>query len=204
MSSYVVIGNNRSTIICDIKRVMFIKRQIPSTEEDIEEYKKFVELIENLKKASSIYHIEINENVTVNKLSLKFYIDNLIMSAVMEAFYSGNNIDFNYIINAIYPRIPKWIWRLKITVNDCQMAISKLVRLGLLEPIESENNHNPIFKITDDGIKALQEQTFQNLAVSSFFSYQTYIMNRRSFWMTILMLIVAIMSVFVTIFTLNR
>jgi hypothetical protein len=183
---------------------MFKKRQIHLTEEDIEEYKKKVDLIEDLKKVSSVYHIEMKENVTVKKLSLKFYINNLIMSAIMDAFYSQNEIDYKDINNIIYHRIPKWIWRLKITNYDNQKAISILVRLGFLIPIESVKKHNLIFKITDNGIKALQEQTFQNLAVSSFFSYQTYIMNRRSFWMTILMLIVTIMSVIVTISTLNR
>lgn len=183
---------------------MFKKRKGIPTEKEIDDYKKIVDLITDLKDVSSVYHIERKENVTASKLSSKYYIDNLIMSAVMEAFYDGNEINFKDLNNAIYHRIPKWVWLFKITVLDNQMAVIKLVRLGFIKSIDSENKHNVTFQITDDGIKALQEQTFQNLAASSFFSYQTYIMNIRSFWMTILMLIVTIMSVVITIISLNK
>ena len=175
------------------------KKQDP-TKEDIEDYNKIIDLIKNLKDASSVYNIEKKENVTANKLSSRFFIDNLIMSAVMEAFYSGNEIYLKDINNLIHDRIPQYTWLFKMTRLDNQRAVYKLVRLGFLQQVETKDKLNLKFEITNDGIKALQDQTFQNLAASSFFSYQTYKMNIRSFWMTILMLIVTIMSVIVTLF----
>lgn len=89
--------------------------------------------------------------------------------------------------------------------------ISKMIRLGLVEAIETDNKYAPNFKITDDGIKAYQEHTFQTLATSSFFNYQTYQLNKKADRMSKLMLaatiasvLVAILSVIVTIWVARK
>lgn len=174
------------------------------SEKENEENKKMASLILEMKELSSVYHIDKHVNITTGKVSSKFYIDNLIMSAIMESFYNGNECSYKDFINCIHERFPKWTWRLKLSTIDDKNAVSKLIRLGFIEYVESEDKYNPKFKITDNGIKALQEQTFQILAASSFFSHQTYLINKRSFWLTIIMLIVTILSVVVTIKSLNK
>lgn len=178
------------------------KETTPS-EMDFEDSEKIVSLIQEMKEMSSVYHIDRQINVTTGKLASKFYIDNLIMSAIMESFYNGNERSYKDINNCIYKKIPKWTWRLKLTTFDIQNSVIKLGRLGFIKYVESESKYNSKYEITDKGIKALQEQTFQILAASSFFSHQTYLINRRSFWVTIMVLIITILSMVVTVKSLN-
>jgi hypothetical protein len=179
-------------------------REINLSEKDTEDIKKKIDLTKNLMDATSMDHIDMNENAKTSKLSCQFYIDNLIMSTVMESFYSGDEINYKEIDNRIHHKAPKWIWFLQMSKSDINRAVFKLIWLGFIQSIKSKDENNQKFRITDDGIKALKEQIFQNLEASSFFSYQTYIMNRRSFFMTILMLLVTIASVVVTIISLKR
>ena len=174
------------------------------SEEEIEENEKMVSQILDMKELSSVYHIDRQVSITTGKVSSKFYIDNLILSTIMESFYNGNECSYKDFNNCIYERFPKWTWRLKLSTIDNKNAVSKLIRLGFIEYVGLEGKYNPKFKITDNGIKALREQTFQILAASSFFSHQTYLINKRSFWLTIIMLIVTILSVIVTIKSLNK
>ena len=78
-----------------------------------------------------------------------------------------------------------------------------MIRLGLVEPIETDNKYAPNFKITDDGVKAYQAHTFQSLATSSFFNYQTYRMSILMMIVTIISVLVAILSIIVTIYVTN-
>jgi len=180
------------------------KKEIDTAEKNIEDYQKMQSALQDLKNVTSVYYVKTEPNITTNKLSCGFYVDNLIMAAVMESFYSGNERSFKDINMSIRQKIPKWIWRLKLSLLDIHKSIYKLSRLGFIQLINVEDKYNPKYKMTVDGVKALQNQTFQNLAATSFFSYQTYIMNRKSFWLTIFMLIVTIMSVIVTIISLNK
>ena len=99
----------------------------------------------------------------------------------------------------IYNRIPKKDYLFKLRVVDNPIAVGKLVRLGLLEKNITENEYNPKFKITEAGIKAMQQQTFQTLAASSFYNYQTYKLNKRMLWMSLCMLLTAIVSIVVSV-----
>jgi hypothetical protein len=77
-----------------------------------------------------------------------------------------------------------------------------MIRFGFIIPKKTENIDLPLFEITEIGISALQQQTFQSLAASSFYNYHTHLLNKRSLWMNLWMLIVTIASVVVTIITL--
>ena len=99
--------------------------------------------------------------------------------------------------------IPKeFTWN--ISVARINLIISKMIRLGLVEPIETDNKYAPNFKITDDGVKAYQAHTFQSLATSSFFNYQTYRMSILMMIVTIISVLVAILSIIVTIYVTNK
>lgn len=120
------------------------------------------------------------------------------MSAVLEAFSLKNEVSFADLNKAIANYVPEeFIW--DISVPRINLIISKMVRLGFVEPLETDNKYAPNFKITPEGIKAYQEHTFQTLAASSFFSYQTYLLNKKADKMSHKMLCVTRVSVLATI-----
>jgi hypothetical protein len=84
------------------------------------------------------------------------------------------------------------------------MIIAKMIRLGFIEKIESENEYHPnfIIIITEDGIKIHQNQTLQTLASSAFYSYHTHLLNKevkvlskRMFWLTVVSVVVTVLSI---------
>ena len=176
------------------------------TEEEKEGMAKLFESFKELVKSCEPYsNIEPVLKNTASTLSERFYQEHFIMSAILEAFFFKNEISFKELNETIVNYVPKgFIW--DISVARINLVISKMIRLGLVEAIETDNKYAPNFKITDDGIKAYQEHTFQTLATSSFFNYQTYQLNKKADRMSKLMLaatiasvLVAILSVIVTI-----
>jgi hypothetical protein len=125
------------------------------------------------------------------------------MAAVLDAFYNKDQMNYRELNESVINYVPKeLIWQLPATFF--QYIIIKMIRLGLIIPVESEDKFLPSFKISEDGTKALQQQTFQNLAASSFYNFQTFILNKRSMRINVLMLIVTIMSVIVTVLTILK
>jgi Mg2+ and Co2+ transporter CorA len=125
------------------------------------------------------------------------------MSAVLEAFSFNNEINFKDLNETILNYVPKkFIWEIRVT--ELNQIIGKMIRLGFIEPIKTNNEYNPKFKITIKGIETIQQQTYQSLASSSFFNYQTFQLSKRANKMNVLMLIVTIMSVIVTLMTIFK
>ena len=183
-------------------------REISKNPENMteEERKDMAELFASLKevgKACEPYDIKTIRKNTVNTLSKRFYQEHFIMSAVLESYFVKNEISFKELNETIVNYIPKeFTWN--ISVARINLIISKMIRLGLVEPIETDNKYAPNFKITDDGVKAYQAHTFQSLATSSFFNYQTYRMSILMMIVTIISVLVAILSIIVTIYVTNK
>lgn len=130
------------------------------------------------------------------------------MAAILEAFLIDEKLDFKDLNKAVYSYVPKdFIW--DIPANTSQVVIVKMIRLGYIEAMQSENEVLPKFSITKLCVEILQQQTFQNLSATSFFNYQTHLLNQqsqllsnRSFKINVLAISVAILSVILTIITL--
>ncbi len=168
------------------------------TEEEKNNMSKVFKAFKELGKAFEPYNTEPILNNTANTLSERFYQEHFIMAAVLEAFCIKNEISFKELNKTIINYVPKeFIW--DIPVARINFVISKMIRLGLIEFVETDNKYAPNFKITNDGVKAYQEHTFQTLATSSFFNYQTYQINKKADKISKLMLIVTIISVLVAI-----
>ena len=173
-------------------------REISKNPENMteEERKDMAELFASLKevgKACEPYDIKTIRKNTVNTLSKRFYQEHFIMSAILESFFVKNEISFKKLNETIVNYIPKeFTWN--ISVARINLIISKMIRLGLVEPIETDNKYAPNFKITDDGVKAY----------SSFFNYQTYRMSILMMIVTIISVLVAILSIIVTIYVTNK
>lgn len=164
------------------------------TDEEKKEMTALFETFKELGKACDAYKIQHILKNTANTLSERFYQEHFIMSAVLEAFFFKNEISFKELNETIVNYVPKeFIW--DISVARINLVISKMIRLGLVKAIEIDNEYAPNFKITDDGIKAYQAHTFQSLATSSFFNYQTYQLNKKADRMSKLMLFATIISV---------
>ena len=174
------------------------------TEEEKEGMAKLFESFKELVKSCEPYsNIEPVLKNTASTLSERFYQEHFIMSAILEAFFFKNEISFKELNETIVNYVPKgFIW--DISVARINLVISKMIRLGLVEAIETDNKYAPNFKITDDGVKAYQAHTFQSLATSSFFNYQTYRMSILMMIVTIISVLVAILSIIVTIYVTNK
>lgn len=180
------------------------KEPIKATEQDINNFNKCNEALVDLKNVLAPYHVDIKTNITNGKAAARLYIDYFLMSAALDAFYNHNVLEFKEINEVIYNRIPKKDYLFKLKVVDNLIAVGKLSRLGLLEKIKTIDKDNPKFKITEAGVKAMQQQTFQTLAASSFYNYQTYKLNKRTLWMSLCMLIVALLSMALSLVTFQR
>lgn len=167
------------------------------TEEEKEDMAKLFGLVNELRKMCEPYRdVEPLLKNTASTLSERFYQEHFIMAGVLEAFFFKNEISFNELNKTLVDYVPKeFVWDL--SVARIELVILKMVRLGLVEAIETANKYAPDFKITEDGIKACQAHTFQTLATSSFFSYQTYRLNKKANRMSGLMLVATIVSVMV-------
>lgn len=168
------------------------------TEEEKKGMSKLFETLRELGKVCESYNIECNSKNTTNRLSKRFYQEHFIMSAILEAFFIKDEISFKELNQTIANYIPQeFIW--DIPVAQINLVIVKMKRLGFIELVETENEYAPNFKITDDGAKAYQVHTFQTLATSSFFNYQTYHLNKKADRISKLMLIATIVSILVAI-----
>lgn len=181
----------------------YIKHPEKISEEEWQDYHKMIEGIMEMKQSFANYNIDIKTNNTSDNISKMFYQEHFIMAGILEAFYSGDEISFKQLNESLLNYFPKeFLWN--TTVVYINSIIARMIQLGFINPIKTDDKYSPKFKITDLGINALQQQTFQNLASSSFFNYQTHILNKRSVRMNILMLIVTIVSVLVTIITILK
>jgi len=177
------------------------------TNEEREEFIQMIKIVEEMRKASECYHFDINKNNNSHRVASNFYQEHLVRAAILEAFIDSEEISYKELNKFIFNYVPnEFIW--DVPVNVIQCIIAKMIRLGFVIPIDTGDKYMPKFRITEDGIKILQQHTFQNLASSSFFNYQTNLINERSIslnkkslYMNILMLIVTIASVIVTILT---
>lgn len=168
------------------------------TNEEIQEFKKLIEIFNDLGKSFEAYKLDVYSNNTTKNLSKRFYQEHFIMAGVLEAFIIKNEITFKELNQSLHKYAPKdFLW--DITAHYQNSIITKMIRLGLICPIKTDNKYMPKFTITDDGVLAYQQQTYQTLASTSFFNYQTYQLSKRANRMNKLMLLVTILSVVVTV-----
>lgn len=181
------------------------------TDEEKEDYKKMVEKFSEFGKSIKAYTIDKEiANNTTEVISERFYKEFFIMSAILEAFYVKDKISFVELNQNIYNHVPKeFLYEMSVSYQN--LIISKMIRLGFIEVLETGDKYMPDFKITPEGVKIYQEQQLQSIAASSFFSHQALSLNKKTeklniiiLWLTGLMLVVTICSVIVTILSLKN
>lgn len=152
-----------------------------ATAEDIKALNEIHELFNTFKdKIKPFEGISLNSGRTIKEIAKRFYQENLILSAILEAFvykekYCFSDLNkwvFNYVDN-------DFIWDVSIPYYN--MCMAKLCNNGLLKAeFQDTSDSNPSITITDQGRDALRQQTFANLAQSSLFNYQASLSNEQS------------------------
>lgn len=152
-----------------------------ATDEDIKALNEIHELFNTFKdKIKPFEGISLNSGRTIKEIAKRFYQENLILSAILEAYvykekYCFSDLNkwvFNYVDN-------DFIWDVSIPYYN--MCMAKLCNNGLLKAeFQDTSDSNPSITITDKGRDALRQQTFANLAQSSLFNYQASLSNEQS------------------------
>ena len=86
----------------------------------------------------------------------------------------------------------------EVSVARYNLYLAKLAILGLIE-VTKEDKYNPTFAITEEGIVAIRQQNYSNLAQTALFNLQTLKLSKRAVWQNWMMIIVAVASIVVAI-----
>jgi len=177
-----------------------------ASEEDLKAMEEAMNLIKEFKEQSKyiLNGITPKSGRSQEELAKSYYEETMLMAAVLESFvYSPeqqyqdvNKFVFNYTDNAFI---------FDVSVARYNLYLAKLAILGLIE-VTKEDNYNPTFAITEEGIAAIRQQNYSNLAQSALFNLQTQRLNdqslklsKRTVWQNWMMIIVAFASVIVAI-----
>jgi hypothetical protein len=172
-----------------------------ASEEDLKTIENAVNQIKEMGKRAKplMYGVTLESGRTKEEIAHCYYVETMLMTAILESFLTGveqeykdiNKFVFNYTDKAFLFEVP---------ISDYFSCMAKLCALGLLE-ITKEDKYNPSFVITAEGLVALRQQTYANLAQAALFNLKTQQLNdktlelsKRSVKQNWLMLAVAIAS----------
>ena len=181
-----------------------------ATEEDINAMKDIFDKLNLLKKNLYPYEcVPVSSGRPIKEIAIRFYQENLILSAILEAFVYKDKYRFADLNKWVFDYIDKdFIWDLSIPYYH--MCVTKLCNIGLLkEEFKDKEDFNPEISITGEGKCALRQQTYANLAQSSLFNYQASLsnevsvkLNRQIKWITRTSVLVSICALAVAIIAL--
>lgn len=183
-----------------------------ATEDDVNALRDIFDKLNLLKSSLKPYEgITMDSGRPIKEIALRFYQENLILSAILDAFVYKENYYFVDLNKWVFDYVDKdFIWEVSIPYyNRC---VAKLCNIGLLKAESNdEKDINPKISITDEGKNALRQQTYANLAQSSLFNYQASLSNEESVklnkqikWITVTSVIVSVLALFVAIIALLR
>ena len=131
------------------------------------------------------------------ELAKSYYEETMLMAAVLESFVYSNEQEYKDINKFVFNYTDKgFFW--EVSVARYNLYLAKLAILGLIK-VTKEDKYNPTFAITDEGIVAIRQQNYSNLAQAALFNLQTLKLSKRAVWQNWMMIIVAIASVVVAI-----
>lgn len=176
-----------------------------------EELKAFVDcvcLMEEMGKQIEplINGVTMESGRTKEEIAYSYYVETMLMSAILESFVTSSVQEYKGINKFVFNYTDKELfWDMPVTTY--YKCLAKLCKVGLLE-LTKDDNYNPSFDITEDGLLALRQQTYSNLAQSALFNLKTQQLNdqtlelsKRAVKQNRMMLVVAVASVIVAIFS---
>lgn len=131
------------------------------------------------------------------ELAKSYYEETMLMAAVLESFVYSQEQEYKDINKFVFNYTDKgFFW--EVSVARYNLYLAKLAILGLIE-VTKEDKYNPIFAITDEGIVAIRQQNYSNLAQAALFNLQTLKLSKRAVWQNWMMIIVTVASVVVAV-----
>lgn len=131
------------------------------------------------------------------ELAKSYYEETMLMAAVLESFVYSHEQEYKDINKFVFNYTDKgFFW--EVPVARYNLYLVKLAILGLIE-VTKEDKYNPSFAITKEGLAAIRQQNYSNLAQAALFNLQTLKLSRRAVWQNWMMIIVAVASVVVAI-----
>jgi hypothetical protein len=130
-------------------------------------------------------------------LAKSYYEETMLMAAVLESFVYCPEQEYKDINKFVFNYTDKgFIW--EVPVARYNIYLAKLVILGLIE-VTKEDKYNSTFAVTEEGIVAIRQQNYSNLAQAALFNLQTLRLSKRAVWQNWMMIIVAVASIVVAI-----
>lgn len=131
------------------------------------------------------------------KMAKSYYEETMLMAAILESFVYSPEQEYKDINKFVFNYTDKgFFW--EVPVARYNLYLVKLAILGLIE-VTKEDKYNPTFAITEEGVNAIRQQNYSNLAQTALFNLQTLQLSKRAVWQNWMMIIVAIASVVVAI-----
>ena len=182
-----------------------------ASEEDLRAFAECMKMMNELGKTISpiMNGVSAESGRSKEEIAYAYYVDTMLMAAILESFTLStgeqeykdiNKFVFNYTDKA-------FMWDMPITTYF--RCLARLRSMGLLE-LTKEDKYNPSFKITDEGILALQEQTYANLAQTALFNLKTQQLNDQTIelskrsvrqnWMMLAVAVASAIAAFVSVF----
>lgn len=127
------------------------------------------------------------------------YVEHFLMSSILDAFMHRGSLNLKELFGILFnQKIPKYFLS-NVPVNHFDLIIIKMIKLGYVEPYREEKTVVPIFQLTDLGITTLQQRTLENLALSSFYSYQSYKLDKRAIYLSLIATVISVIAVIISI-----
>lgn len=177
-----------------------------ASEEDLKALAESVRLIKEMGKSVEplINGVTLESGRTKEEIAYGYYVDTMLMAAILESFTMVKEQEYKDISKFVFNCTDKaFFWDMPVTTY--YSCLAKLCAIGLLK-LTKEDKYNPSFAITDDGVAALRQQTYANLAQTVLFNLKTQQLNdktlelsKRAVRQNWLMLVVALASVVVAI-----
>lgn len=158
----------------------FMEHPERASDEDFKAIDKAMKALKELGERSkyTLNGITLESGRSPDELAKSYYEETMLMAAIMESFVYHPEQEYKDINKFVFNYSDKaFIW--DVSVASYHLYLFKLTLLGLIEVVK-EDKYNPTFTITEEGLQAIRQQNYSNLAQTALFNLQTQRLNDKS------------------------
>lgn len=160
---------------------------------DIEDAKKLNDVLVEFKKLFD-GHATYNYNYS-RKIGIDLYATNFFNLLILDELINIEYCDIRMLISKISHKRPKEFDNRNS--NELAIHVYKLYQRKFIE--YKIVNNIELLKITQKGIDAYNDNTFHDLATTSFYGYQSFKLSRNSLFIAIAAILLAILTLILTL-----
>jgi hypothetical protein len=157
--------------------------------EDVEQLNKTLIEFKNLLDGHATSNTNYSRNIGLDLYARNFY--NLL---ILDELIDGEYCNINSLRNKISHKLPKEFYNRYS--HEIAIHAFNLCKRQLLE--YKKNNTHILLKITQKGIDAYNNNTFHDLASTSFYGYQSFKLSRNTIFIAIAAILLSILTLFLT------